>query len=177
MPARYVLSVLGRDRPGIVAAVSRLLADAGCNIEDSSMTILRGAFAMLLVIHAPSRSDRDLRSRLQELAASAGLVVHLDAYPPGQEQKTEGEPYTISVHGADHPGIVAAVTALLAEHRVNIVDLSTRIVQGRVPVYVMVMEVILPPGVRPKRIEAQLRKLSAEIACDISFTPVETMDL
>ncbi|MFL6295779.1 MAG: glycine cleavage system protein R, partial [Actinomycetes bacterium] len=48
--ARFAVSVFGRDRPGIVAAVSRVLADAGCNLEDTSMTILRGHFAMMLVV-------------------------------------------------------------------------------------------------------------------------------
>jgi predicted amino acid-binding ACT domain protein len=47
---RFAVSVFGRDRPGIVAAVTRVLADAGCNLEDTSMTILRGHFAMMLVI-------------------------------------------------------------------------------------------------------------------------------
>ena len=39
---RFAISIFGRDRPGIVAAVTRVLADAGCNLEDTSMTILRG---------------------------------------------------------------------------------------------------------------------------------------
>ncbi|MFL5879210.1 MAG: glycine cleavage system protein R [Actinomycetota bacterium] len=51
--ARFAVSVFGRDRPGIVAAVSRVLADAGCNLEDTSMTILRGHFAMMLVVAGP----------------------------------------------------------------------------------------------------------------------------
>jgi glycine cleavage system transcriptional repressor len=48
--SRFAVSVFGRDRPGIVAALTRVLADAGCNLEDTSMTILRGHFAMMLVI-------------------------------------------------------------------------------------------------------------------------------
>jgi glycine cleavage system transcriptional repressor len=64
--ARFALSVFGRDRPGIVAAVTRVLADAGCNLEDTSTTILRGHFAMMLVVTGPD----DLRA--------AGLVVLFD---------------------------------------------------------------------------------------------------
>jgi glycine cleavage system transcriptional repressor len=57
---RFAVSVFGRDRPGIVAAVTRVLADAGCNLEDTSMTILRGHFAMMLVI---SGGDPDICRR------------------------------------------------------------------------------------------------------------------
>ena len=46
----FSLSVVGRDRPGIVAEVSRVLFELGCNIEDSTCTILSGQFAMILVI-------------------------------------------------------------------------------------------------------------------------------
>jgi hypothetical protein len=51
--ARFAVSVFGRDRAGLVAAVSRVLADAGCNLKDTSMTILRGHFAMMLMAAGP----------------------------------------------------------------------------------------------------------------------------
>jgi glycine cleavage system transcriptional repressor len=48
-----VISAVGKDRPGIVAGVSKVLFEAGCNLEDSSMTILEGEFAMILVVSLP----------------------------------------------------------------------------------------------------------------------------
>ena len=56
--ARFAVSVFGRDRPGTVAAVTRVLADARCNLEDTSMTILRGHFAMMLVVAGPAGVGR-----------------------------------------------------------------------------------------------------------------------
>lgn len=174
---RYVLSVLGQDRPGIVAAVSRVLTDAGCNIEDSSMTILRGAFAMLLIISVPEGRERDLRAGLVGMTTVEGFLVHVDPYPEGQERQTVGELYTLSLHGADHSGIVAAVTGLLAQRGVNIVDLSTRVLQGQVPVYAMIMEVVLPANVSEADLSAELQRLSLEIDCAITLSPVETLAL
>ena len=55
---QFALSVVGRDRPGIVAEVSRVLFELGCNIEDSTCTILSGQFAMILVIAHPKFSSR-----------------------------------------------------------------------------------------------------------------------
>ena len=43
------ITVIGHDRPGIIADVTAGLADLGINLEDSSMTLLRGHFAMTLV--------------------------------------------------------------------------------------------------------------------------------
>ena len=52
--AHLAVSAIGSDRPGIVAAVTKVLLDQGCNLEDTSMSILRGHFAMMLVVAAPS---------------------------------------------------------------------------------------------------------------------------
>ena len=50
----FAVTAVGADRPGIVAAVTGAFVDHGCNLEDSSMTILRGQFAMMLVVDAPA---------------------------------------------------------------------------------------------------------------------------
>src|SRR5438094_166616 len=49
----FAVSAVGADRPGIVAAVTGAFLEHGCNLEDTSMTILRGHFAMMLVVAAP----------------------------------------------------------------------------------------------------------------------------
>ena len=78
---RFAVSVFGRDRPGIVAAVTRVLADAGCNLEDTSMTILRGHFAMMLVVAGPAGAEAaDLERGLAEVAGHQ--VEHAVDNPP-----------------------------------------------------------------------------------------------
>jgi len=49
MKTYYILSAIGKDRPGIVADVSEVIYECGGNIEDSSMTLLRNHFALLLL--------------------------------------------------------------------------------------------------------------------------------
>ena len=177
-PPRYILTVLGQDRPGIVASVARALADADCNIEHSSMTLLGTAFVMLLVVTIPQGRENAFRTGLVGVTAVDDLLLHVDPLPTGGlHQTTDGEPYTLSLHGADHPGIVAAVAGLLADQRVNIVDLSTRLMQGQVPVYVMTMDLIVPETVDPADLDARLQRLSAEIDCAITLTREETLTL
>jgi glycine cleavage system transcriptional repressor len=171
---RCTISVFGRDRPGIVAAVTSELADAGCNLEDSSMTILRGHFAMMLVVLARPDIDAEaLAMRLERVR----LLLDLDvSVRPIHDEVTGtaplGEPYAIAVYGADRPGLVARVSAALAARDVNIVDLETRVVGEPEPVYVMHFEVEVPPG-RAEEVEADLRAVGADLGVETSMRPDE----
>jgi len=121
---RLWLSALGADRPGIVAAVSGVLADLGCNLEDSTMTNLQGHFAVLLVVSAPDGVTAGaLEDALDPVAGLFELVVAVrpldDAPPPGEPVGPRDEPWTIAVHGADRTGIVRTVTSALAPLRAS----------------------------------------------------------
>jgi glycine cleavage system transcriptional repressor len=150
---RFSLSALGAVGPGIVSAVSGALGDQGCNLEDSTMTVLQGHFAILLVVTAPDGTTASsLESALQAPARLFDLVVDVrpmsDAEPAAKSGDSEpSEPLTISVHGADRPGIVHAVAGALAEHGGNVVDLSTQLVgEADNPVYVMTLRALAPSG-------------------------------
>ena len=74
----FALSVVGRDRPGIVAEVSRVLFELGCNIEDSTCTILSGQFAMILVIaHAKFSSAAEIDPFFDPVRKNMGLTISL----------------------------------------------------------------------------------------------------
>ncbi|MDP9418148.1 MAG: ACT domain-containing protein, partial [Actinomycetota bacterium] len=81
------VTVIGHDRPGIIADVTAVLAELGGNLEDSSMTILRGHFAMTLLVSASSDAAR-VEERLAPLAADGSLLVSVRAMPP----EDRGEP-------------------------------------------------------------------------------------
>src|SRR5487761_1165165 len=76
MMAEVAVCAVGVDRPGIVAGVSQVLLRADCNIEDSSMTILRGHFAMMLIVHTPpTLTASQLEAEMDEVARDFDLVV------------------------------------------------------------------------------------------------------
>src|SRR5262245_52544002 len=113
------VTAVGADRPGIVAAVTGVLMDQGCNLEDTSMTILRGHFAMMLVVDKPaSVAVAALEAALAAPAGALGLVITVwpiddPVADEGGAGPGEGDAWTVSVYGADRPGIVHGVAALL----------------------------------------------------------------
>ena len=126
-PASLVaVTVLGDDRPGIVADVTSALAGLGCNLEDSTMTLLRGHFAMVVLVRS-ERSLDEVSASLRSLTQTGELAVDVRPLPEHGDAGVPGTAFTLHVHGADRPGIVAAMTNVVARHGGNIVDLGTRL--------------------------------------------------
>ncbi|MHB2019550.1 MAG: glycine cleavage system transcriptional repressor [Candidatus Xenobia bacterium] len=162
--------------------MARVLYDSGCNIEDSSMTILGGEFAMILIVKLPDNLDGEaFRSRFAEAEKSFSLFINVKELPP-QAPALVGldasSPYTISVYGADRPGIVYRITRELSDHGINVTDLETKVVgeAGR-PVYVMVLEVDVPASQDFDAITANLRRIATELSVDLTVNTAEALPL
>jgi len=76
---RLVVSVFGVDHPGIVAAVSQILAEAGCSINDINQTVVQGKFAMVII--ADISRARETVTALKDRFRGEGerLGVHIYA--------------------------------------------------------------------------------------------------
>jgi len=178
---KVIFTVLGQDRPGIVADVTEVLYKAGCNIEDSSMTILEGEFAMLLVVSlAPKLSTAELKSKFDSLIKKSNLHINIKNFEENTKRETVPEPknYVISVIGADKPGIVHHVAKLLALHGANITDVETkRIGKGERVVYAMVLETNIPVNVPISEIESEFNELAKKLEVEITLKPIESLTL
>ena len=161
------ITVIGPDRPGIVADVAEVLAGLGANLTDSTMTRLRGHFAMTLVCTGPTAAQ--VEAALVPLAADGQLLATVREVGAEAAAAPTGEPYVVSVHGADRLGIVAAVTRVLAGAGGNITDLTTRLAG---PLYVLVAEVDLPPG-SADAVAAQLSEAAAGVGVEVMLRPVD----
>lgn len=170
----FAVTAIGRDRPGIVAAISRALLELEGNIEDSQMSILRGHFAVMLIVRVPEGVDADrLARRLGDVRDELGLeaitVEGLDELPAPAPEPT----HVISVYGADHPGIVAAVAGALAAEGVNITDLETRVAGGgEEPLYAMLLEVALG-DVDPERFERRMHEVGEAERVEVSVRELD----
>src|SRR4051812_45852023 len=96
------VSAIGRDHPGIVATVTRVLLDHHVNVEDSQMTILRGRFTMMLIVSAPDALDEDgMRSDLSAAARELGLdAVSVESVDqPAAEPSASDPSHIVTVYG------------------------------------------------------------------------------
>ena len=172
------VTAVGLDRPGIVAAVSRILYDVGGNIEDSRMAILGGHFAMVLIVALPDGADqKELERALAEPAGALDLITTVRPVAEAAPLHADGSPYVVSVYGADKPGIVWHISEALAAAGVNISDLATHVVGDQEPVYVMILEVDLPPGADAEAIGMSLKVIGEELGVDVAFNAMDTETL
>jgi glycine cleavage system transcriptional repressor len=172
----FAVSGVGRDRPGIIAGVAERLVAHGVNVADSEMAILRGHFAMMLLVTAPEDLDEAvLADDLLAVGEELGMDTLTLREVGGPADAGEPPSWVVSVHGADHPGILASVTRALADAGVNVCDLHTRLVgesDGR-PLYVMFMEVAPPAGTGEDELRALLRTAAEAQRVDVALQPLE----
>jgi glycine cleavage system transcriptional repressor len=164
------VTAVGADQPGIIARVTGVLLEHGGNLADSTMTILGGQFAIVLLVDSAADAAQ-LEADLAEATTDLGLVVTVR--PVGAGTSSPPATHMLSVYGADRPGIVHRVTSQLAERRINVSDVTTRVLQGERPVYAMVLEVALPSGTDADELTAALRQGQGEDAIEASIHPID----
>ena len=165
-----MLTLVGLDRPGIVARVTRALFEAGYNLGEASMLRLGGNFTILLMVSGGA-PGADLATVLAPVAAQLDLRVHLDPVQGGLHQHLVPN-VAVRVAGADRAGIVADVTQILADQGFNILELESDVAgeDGR-PVYIMSIQ-----GYCPRTLEDLRQALSGLAARGVSFD-VAAVDL
>jgi glycine cleavage system transcriptional repressor len=174
------ITVIGHDRPGIIADVAEVLSGLGMNLTDSTMTRLRGHFAMTLICASAPTGDRtpppapvveDIEAALAALTADGSLLATVSRVNPEGEVEAAGGHYVLSVHGADRLGIVASVARGLAEFGGNITDLTTRL-SGTL--YVLIAEVDLPGGSDVELVRERLESVARALGVEVALRPADT---
>jgi glycine cleavage system transcriptional repressor len=169
----HAITVLGHDRPGIIAETTGVLAELGLNLEDSTMTLLRGHFAMMLIC-AGDAPAADVERALAGLTRDGSLTVSVREVPQETGHEAVGTSYVLTVHGGDRPGIVSSVVAEVARVGGNITDLTTRLAGE---LYLLVAEVDLPAEADLAALRASLEEVAAELGVGVTLREVESDDL
>ncbi len=167
----HMLTVVGRDRPGIVAGLTDALYRGGANLGEASMARLGGNFTIMLMVESDAAAA-GLERQLEAFAAAHSLRVHVDPIEGRLHEHVEPNA-RIAVHGADRPGIVAQVTQALATAGFNILDLDSG-VGGTAdrPIYVMTIDGHAPGGIESlERALAPVRQGGIEVRIE----PIDTL--
>jgi glycine cleavage system transcriptional repressor len=170
---KAILSVLGHDRPGIVAAVAGILFDLNCNIENVSQTILQTEFSGSFIVSMPQDlSLNDLRERFIEDLAPMELHVHIGPLMKKETAFTTrvSEPFVITTKGPDRQGLVAGISEVLAGHGANITNLQAVFKGGNEPGdNIMIYEVDIPIDIDQLALYRDLREKAKYLSLDISI--------
>lgn len=160
---KYTVSFLGRDCPGVVATVSRLLGEAGCNIVEVSQTTLSGQFAAIFVVQTFGEFHAEaLRDQLVDGLLGAGVDLSVLVRPASNELWNSGkdcQPFVISVDGPDQPGLIALMSKVFARHNINIENLKAILGEGGEDHALFVFEVQVPDDI-------DLGRLRRELVCE-----------
>ena len=175
---RIALTFIGKDRPGIIAEVSKVLFKSGCNIEDTTMTILEGEFAMITIASVPTvQIEKKLKTVLRQIGKKLGLNHFLNVVKSDrlrQKHPVGSKTYVVSVMGKDRTGIVYETSQILARAGLNITDLNSKILgAGDKAIYAMVLEVDLPKGFNLNKLDPAWRRLRQKLHVDVHTKPLE----
>ena len=173
---RFALTAIGRDRPGIVAAVTKVLYEHDCNIEDSSMTSLEDEFAIILIMSMPEEGDPIGLIKGLKALEDTGLTVNVKEIGERQKDSPPGN-FLITLHGGDKAGIVYRLAALIASFGLNITDLETKVVGSPVKVYMMFMEAYAPEGADIPGLEKEFGRLEDELKVTIRLKRLEATEV
>jgi glycine cleavage system transcriptional repressor len=173
----FLLSAIGRDRPGLVADLAQLIYDADANLEDSRMTILGSEFAVILLCSSARRETADdIAVGAKRLERDHGLTIllrSLDEGPRPSVPAPGSRLYTLEAAGEDRAGIVASICRVLADRGVNIADLSTRSRPGPggSPHYELRMHVEVPESLEARALRDALEAEADRLVIDVALMP------
>ena len=170
---RIVISVIGRDCPGVVYAITSALAKEKCNIEELSQTILKGQFASIFIVSAPEGVTEEqvqrvvslsLEARNMDLTVSA-RYFETETFDSGEET----EPFVVTVNGSDRPEIIAMMSSIFAEQKVNIESLKAIRMPDESNECVLVFEIALPMSINRNAFRQMLQAKARSVNLAISI--------
>jgi glycine cleavage system transcriptional repressor len=138
----YAISVMSKDRIGIIANISEKIKEFGGDIADIRQSVLCGYFTMILIVSFPNGLEKELlEEKINEIYDSSNETLEITIKPVLGEilipsNSFPENTYVLTVTGKDQIGFVASVTRFCSEKKINILDLSTTRKQDQ---YIMIL--------------------------------------
>src|SRR5581483_11508315 len=168
--ARFILSVVGSDRPGLTQALAGAVLTAGGNWLESHLSRLGGLYVGSVLVEIAAGAEAALRAAVAAVDAQ-GLEVRIA--PALTATAAAGEALELDLVGQDRPGIVDQVTKVLSGEGANIETFETWVSaepHSGAPLFHLQARVRLPPALAAAGLQAALQAISAEIMVDLAVT-------
>lgn len=170
MDASLVMTIIGRDRPGLVDSVAEVVAAHGGNWLESRMSRLGGQFAGILRVRAPAGQQAALEAALGQLAGvGLTVTVHRDDAPSAAAGVRDT---VLEIVGQDRPGIIRQISHALAEAGVNVEELesecSSAAMSGE-PIFKARFRVCIPPQCPLDELRQRIERIAGDLIMDVTF--------
>lgn len=171
----FVVTVLGKDREGLVAGITNLLAEYGVNIVDIEQSVIHSLFSMFMLIDVSYAkvNIKKIRSGLAKYAKKQHITVKIIPYSlySDNEDKKQKNIQRITIFGKDKPGIVAAVSKALYGIGLNIERIKM-IARGDLFAMEMLVDLKKTPQ---SQLKETMKKVAEEVCVDIIIQPEDIM--
>jgi glycine cleavage system transcriptional repressor len=174
----FAISAIGRDRPGIMADVSELVYECGCNLEDSNSTRVENQFALLMIVSGTGEEiERRLAAGCKRLEWEKHLAVFFSPLEGVSWRREEGHKdlWELTAIGVDKAGIVCKVTRLLADYGMNIEQMDTHAEpspESGTPIFHMKVRLSARPQLEAAELHQRLEELGNRLAIDVQLMPI-----
>jgi glycine cleavage system transcriptional repressor len=169
-----VITASGVDRTGIVDQLAGRIADCGCNIEESRMTMLENHFALLMLVSGPWHALAKLEGQMIPLGEQLGLTI-LHERARKHERAEPVIPYTVEIVAMDQPGIVRSLSAFFSRKSINIEELQSSSYpapHSGTPLFSVVMTVGIQARVHIPTLRNEFLDYCDDLNLDATFEPV-----
>lgn len=169
---KFSTSFLGRDCPGVVAAISKLFGEIDCNIIAMTQTRLSGEFAAIFVVEAPENQDGEslkefLTARFAQAEIDLSVLVRPSIEDPWGAD-IECEPFVATADGPDEPGLIGTVSNVFGRHGVNIENLTAIMGERTLGQALFVFELMVPVGTDLGRLRRELEHEASKVNLRVS---------
>ena len=173
MEKKFIMTAFSKDRPGIVADVTEVIYENGCNLEDSTMTSMLDEFAIILLFVGKGDNLKDQLLRdCRRLEREKGITAFIRLVEvEDKEKQVNFFSKTINVEGIDQTGIVFKISRYLANNNINIENLTSRrsiSPESGTALYFMEIKVQVPKKISIENLEKGLSQVGEELNLDIT---------
>lgn len=168
-----VMTLIGRDRPGLVEAVAAIVEAHDGNWEESRMVQLAGQFAGLLRVQSPAEGVGDLERALRNIEGVSVIVARAAAEPAA----ADAHMLELEVVGQDRRGIVHGLAAALANSGVNVEELETEVVDAPMSgerLFQARARLRAPAALEVEKLRQDLERLAADLIVEITLEEPKT---
>ncbi len=173
--SRYAITVICEDRVGLVGRFTGAITRLGGNIEVLDQNVRLGYFVITLMATFETGATAEaVRGGLEKIDKTGAMAVSV---LPRREALIppvgEGAPFVLAMAGIDVPGNFSMVTSCLAQHRINVEELTCQTEENR---FTIIGEITVPHEVDAKAVRMELTRLLADREVKVSLMHADIFD-